>query len=274
MEKKGRGYHSRKALGLIYDKVSRSRIEFEPNWNSDFDQRVLKRFELSDDILKEARKVKRLYDTAVRRMVAQHNLSNEFELWSGFAMSRPSIGTEYKRQEELGHEYDTLKQRFREMCYEKAGGSSADKIDIFVAAMYRVTEQELKIALYEHDRGPLQEGDGNVVQPRRLVPRAMPLITFPWIFHWVLIRVALGGGHHPAKSLRAPMERETAHAKRVGNEAKGGIKEEEKGEEEEEEEVGEAAGCSASDVADSDEAEAVCCGGNPRLIKENISSGS
>ncbi|KAK5998750.1 RNA-dependent RNA polymerase 1 [Cladobotryum mycophilum] len=157
MEKKKSSYQTKKALGVIYDKVVKQTIQFLPDWERAFDQRVITRFELEHAILKEARKIKTQYDTAVRRILSQHNVETEFELYTAWVMSKPPIGSDYKRQEDLGREYDALKQRFRDICYEVAGGYDETKIDKFVAAMYKVTEEEIKIALFEHHRGPTND---------------------------------------------------------------------------------------------------------------------
>ncbi|KAL6857989.1 hypothetical protein ACO1O0_005435 [Amphichorda felina] len=205
MEKK-HSYPSKKVLGRIYDKISRQPVEFRPDWEDEFDPRILGRFKFDNEMLKAARKIKLQYDTSVRRILAQHNVGTEFELWTGFAMSKPAVGSDYKRQEHLGREYDALKQRFREMCYEAAGGHNPDKIDPFVAAMYKVTEEQIKIALFEHNRGPVNEG-GHIVGPRRLETRSMPLLSFPWIFHWVMIRIAQGAKYDGRNSMLAPARR-------------------------------------------------------------------
>lgn len=206
MDNKKTTYHSQKALGKIYDKVVNKVIQFNPIWDNPFDKRITKRFTLENDMLKDARKIKSEYDTSVRRLLSQHDLKTEFELWTAFAMTKPAIGTDYKQQEDLGHDYDALKHRFRETCYKAAGGQNREQIDPFVAAMYVVTEEEVKIALYEHNRGPIN--DGGVIQPpRRLDARSMPLISFPWIFHWVLIRIALAGKYNPETSMLAAARR-------------------------------------------------------------------
>ncbi|CAH0017760.1 unnamed protein product [Clonostachys rhizophaga] len=184
MEKKKGSYQSKKALGVIYDKVSRQSVEFTPNWANNFDERITKKFELSDDILRTVADVKKEYDISMRRLLTQHNIKTEFELWTGFAMSKPAIGSDYKMQEVLGKEYETLKQRFREICYQKAGGDSVEKIDPFVAAMYKVTEDQVKTALSLPEASEDSSGEEHT--------QIMPLITFPWIFHLNMIRIAKG----------------------------------------------------------------------------------
>ncbi|CCT70275.1 probable RNA-dependent RNA polymerase (RdRP) SAD-1 [Fusarium fujikuroi IMI 58289] len=188
MEKKN-SYNSRKALGIIFDKVKGKQVKFDPIWDSPFDQRIITKFELDRDILKSARKIKTQYDTSVRRLLSQHALKTEFELWTGFAMSRPAVGSDYKVQEELRREYTNLKGAFRQLCIDTAGSKSAEKLEPFVAAMYKVTDEEMKIALYEHHRGVIND-TGTLLQPRKLEPKSMPLISFPWIFHREMCRMA------------------------------------------------------------------------------------
>ncbi|CAH0039248.1 unnamed protein product [Clonostachys solani] len=195
MEKKKGSYHSKKALGVIYDKVSRQSAEFTPNWANSFDERITKKFELSDDMLRTVTDVKKEYDISMRRLLTQHNIKTEFELWTGFAMSKPAVGSDYKMQEVLGKEYETIKQRFREICYQKAGGNSPEKIDPFVAAMYKVTEDQVKTALSLPEASEDNSGEEHI--------QIMPLITFPWIFHWNMIRITQGDKYGSNESVLA-----------------------------------------------------------------------
>ncbi|KAK1252646.1 hypothetical protein MKX08_003833 [Trichoderma sp. CBMAI-0020] len=205
MEKKQR-YHSDKALGAIYDRVIKQTIEFRPDWENAFDKRILNRFQLDTAMLKSARQIKGQYDAAVRRILSHHNLDTEFELYTSWAMTKPAVGSDYKRQEELGREFDAIKDRFRALCFEAAGGRDDDKIDIFVAAMYKITEQEIAIALFEHRRGATNEAS-NLIPARKLETKSMPLISFPWIFPWVMIRIASDGKYDPKGSILAAAHR-------------------------------------------------------------------
>ncbi|KAF9772001.1 hypothetical protein IL306_010317 [Fusarium sp. DS 682] len=204
MEKKNK-YTSRKALGVIFDKVvdvANKEIKFDPIWDSPFDQRIIKKFELDRDTLKSARKIKTEYDISVRRLLSQHALKTEFELWTGFAMSKPAVGSDYKVQEELRREYNNLKARFRQLCIDAAGSKKAEKLEPFVAAMYKITDEEMKIALHEHHRGVINDG-GTLLQPRKLEPKSMPLISFPWIFHKEMCRIAVYSDLEQRSSLAA-----------------------------------------------------------------------
>lgn len=209
-------YRSNKALGVIYDKVIKKDFAFNPIWENSFDQRITKRFTLDNETLKAARKIKTQYDISVRRLLSQHDLKTEFELWTAFPMSSPATSSGYKFQEDMGQEYDALKHRFREICYEAAGGKQSEQVDRFVAAMYTVTEEEIKIALYEHNRGPINDA-GRIVPPRKLEARSMPLISFPWIFHWVLIRIALEGQYDPKASMLAAARKKEHHSQATGS---------------------------------------------------------
>ncbi|EHK43013.1 hypothetical protein TRIATDRAFT_225118 [Trichoderma atroviride IMI 206040] len=205
MEKQQR-YKSARALGAIYDRVIKQTIEFRPDWENAFDKRILNRYQLDTGMLKSARQIKGQYDAAVRRILSHHNLGTEFELYTSWAMTKPAIGSDYKRQEELGREFDAIKDRFRGLCFEAAGGRDEDKIDIFVAAMYKITEQEIAIALFEHRRGATNEAS-NLIPARKLETKSMPLISFPWIFPWVMIRVASDGKYDPKGSILAAAHR-------------------------------------------------------------------
>lgn len=208
MEKR-QTYISKKALGTIYDRVVRQCIQFRPDWDYAFDERILNRFQLDTAMLKSARQIKGQYDAAVRRILSHHKLDTEFELYTSWAMSKPAVGSDYKRQEELGREFDAIKDRFREVCFEAAGGRDDNKIDKFVAAMYKITEQEIKIALFEHRRGATNEAS-SLIPARKLETKSMPLISFPWIFPWVMIRVASDGKCNPKRSILAAAHRFTS----------------------------------------------------------------
>ncbi|KAG5929419.1 hypothetical protein E4U53_002455 [Claviceps sorghi] len=206
MEKK-RSYHSNRALGAIYDMVMKHNPKFNPSWEHAFDRRITERFEMDQNTREAVKAVKLQYDISVRRLLAQYEVGTEFELYTGWCLSKPKIGSDYKRQESLGHEYETLKQRFREQCYNLLDGDKPEHLDKFVAAMYMVTEEEVKAALKDVEdsvssdqfRAAVAEGDGSKA--------VMPLISFPWIFHWVLVRIAMGNSYKPGKAIMAAAQR-------------------------------------------------------------------
>lgn len=186
MERDKKSYQSNSALGQIYDRVKVG--EFHAAYEMPFDVRI---------------------DVAMRRLMGQHEAPvSEFEIWTTFILSKPRVGSDYKLQENVGREMAALKERFRTECKTAVAGNTGtqgitfsssmvnlEKLDRFVAAMYTVTNNEVRAVARErliskqNDNGG-QEG----VQ--------MPLISFPWLFHRELARVALGrdGDVRPLKA--------------------------------------------------------------------------
>ncbi|KAK0656443.1 RNA dependent RNA polymerase-domain-containing protein [Cercophora newfieldiana] len=195
MEKSRKGsYHSTTALGQLYDMVQREVFDVKEGYKLPFDDRILKRYKLPNEVLKKARRLKTQYDIAMRRVMAQLEINTEFELWTGFVMSKPRVGSSYKVQEKVGQESYALKKTFRDLCIKESGAVNGPR-DIenfgpFVAAMYRVTWEEVRIALNEAHQ-PHFRANGNVGK-RRISARSMPLISFPWLFHDVLGEIAGG----------------------------------------------------------------------------------
>lgn len=182
MERRHRSYKSHSALGLIYDRVGE--VSFNPIYENKFDQRILSKYKLEDTMLSKAREIKGRYDIAVRRLMAQREIETEFEIWTGFVLSRPRVGSGYKLSEDIGRDSSIIKQRYREEIYEAAGGSHIDVVGPWVAAMYKVTEEEVNAKRAEREARdpPIHfEDDGG-----------MPLISFPWIFHTQLGYIATG----------------------------------------------------------------------------------
>lgn len=181
-------YNSYKILGQLYDKVES--VSFIPQWQEPFDARILEAYELDDAMLKLVRQTKSKYDTAMLRIMAQQDIQTEFEVWSTFVLSKPRVGSDYKIHEEIGNLSDALKDRFRHVCIEHAGGKDFSVLGPFVAGMYKVTKEELDLALIECQQTKLV--GGRLVPKRNLVPKSMPLISFPWLFEKELARIATG----------------------------------------------------------------------------------
>ncbi|KAM3447989.1 hypothetical protein MY3296_008195 [Beauveria thailandica] len=203
MQRNDSMYPSHKALGKLYNRVAEENFDYIPSCEDDFDSRITQRFDFTDEILVSARNLKQQYDVVVRRLLKQFCVATEFELYSGWAMSRPAVGSDYKRQEDLGQQFDTLKQRFREMCIQEAGVAGGSKLEELVAAIYKVTEDEAKDFLAE------AEAEGEDLE---FAPKTMPLISFPWIFHWVLVKIAMGHSYQPSKTSLAAATRPTPMA--------------------------------------------------------------
>lgn len=181
-------YHSQKILGQLYDKVES--VDFVPQYEEPFDKRILRAYKLDNATLKAARQTKTKYDTAMRRILAQQDIKTEFEVWSTFILSKPKVGSDYKLQEEMAVITGALKDRFRSVCINTAGGKDFSILGPFVAAMYKVTKEELDIALAECRT--MRTVNGINVPKRRMRPESMPLISFPWLFEKELGRIATG----------------------------------------------------------------------------------
>lgn len=192
-------YRSYSALGQIYDRIKIE--EFHAAYEMPFDARILSRYQLEEDSLTKAREIKAAYDIAMRRLMGQHEAPvTEFEIWSTFILSKPRVGSDYKLQENVGREMAALNARFRAECMEAVTGNfqaegsalassmvNLENLDRFVAAMYTVTHNEVRAA--ERERSiPKPDGEGGSEEIQ------MPLISFPWLFHRELARVALGRG--------------------------------------------------------------------------------
>ncbi|KAI0011382.1 RdRP-domain-containing protein [Xylariaceae sp. FL0662B] len=181
-----KSYRSTKILGQLYDFVTM--IDFTPKYDGPFDERILRRYNISDDMLKNARIIKRQYDKAIRQIMNQREIKTEFEVWSTFVLTKPRVGTDYKMQETMGPIVINHRERFRTACIKVAGSRAPEVLYPMIAATYRATWEEVQIALRE-----TQEVDGlggREIPRRQSTPDAMPLISFPWIFEIELGRIA------------------------------------------------------------------------------------
>lgn len=187
---------SYKILGKLYDQVVK--IDFVPSYELQFDDRILNAYVLSYDLLAAARAVKAEYDAAMNRILAQHDIRTEFEVYSTFVMHHSNTTKDYKFHEEIGSIRDSLKDSFRKMIIGRVGQRDEAKLGPFIAAMYMVTKQELDAALEvlkskkakAKGKGRTRTIEGN---PLEFTPddiSGMPLISFPWLFPEILGRIA------------------------------------------------------------------------------------
>lgn len=176
-------YHSKKILGQLYDAVDR--VDFHPDFDMPFDKRVLDAgIEISDDIMQFTRELKVDYDLALKRIMAQHEIRTEFEVWSTFVLGHANLSKDYKFHEELGGITKTLKDRFQKECYDKVGSRDFDHIKPVAVAIYKVTNDEVMAAQAEFRKS---NPDTNV-KPK---PQDLPMISYAWLFPDILGRVAL-----------------------------------------------------------------------------------
>lgn len=202
-----KSYPSNSALGQMYNRIQVE--EFHAAYEMPFDVRVLSRYTLDEDTLAKAGEIKAAYDVAMRRLIGQHETPvTEFEIWSTFILSKPRVGSDYKLQENVGRDMAALKDRFRAECKIAVTGNiqtqsstfsssmvDLEKLDRFVAAMYTVTHNEVRASARERLMAK-QDIDGGPEQVQ------MPLMSFPWLFHRELARLALGrsGDVRPLKT--------------------------------------------------------------------------
>lgn len=190
MEKVGKKQHqiytSKKVLGQLYDQIER--IDFVPAFNAPFDTRILQAYTLDENILRSASEIKEEYDAHMRRIMAQQEIKTEFEVWSTFVLQHSNTSNDFKYHEQIGEISMALKDQFRLICYERAGGKDYKHIGPFAAAMYEVTAREVTQAVEECHRVQMVGG-----QPRPLREMSssnMPFMSFPWLFQDVLGKIA------------------------------------------------------------------------------------
>lgn len=211
-------YHSNSVVGKIYDSIGMNTedMEWHPAHDKPFDKRILSRYQLDNATMEKASEVKAKYDIAMRRLMGQHEAPvTEFEIWSTFILSKPRVGSDYKLQENVGRDVSALKERFRTLCIDIVKGveqkqsyvsctmADREKLDQFVAAMYTVTYNQVQAALRDRTM-PRVDDEGEAVEFQ------MPLISFPWLFHRELARVALGR-EGDVRPLRRPALAEVSH---------------------------------------------------------------
>ena len=182
-KEKHRSYVSHKVLGQLYDEVDR--VPFGPAWELPFDKRIVEAYEIHDQALLDlVNETKRLYDEAMRRLMTQHGIRTEFEVWTTFILEHNHENQDYKIQEELGEAVAGLNRQFQDMCYENAGTTPKDrdwdKLKLWVAAMYIATAEEVVAANEECESRFLVAGEW--VPKRYRDTETMPLISFPWLF--------------------------------------------------------------------------------------------
>ena len=185
MEKRGKSYHSNRILGRLFDAV---KLEgFEPCYDQKFDTRILNSMTPTDELKQQAAFLKHEYDLALQRIMTQHKIQTEFEVWSTFVMGHSKASREYKFHEEIGQLSKTLKEQFHQAIVDVVGGSTFEHLRSFAVAAYQLTAEEYETAVEKR-------GDNLKTEAK---PQ-MPFISFPWILADVLGKIASSAFVQPA----------------------------------------------------------------------------
>jgi RNA-dependent RNA polymerase len=181
MEKKGRNtYKSHKVLGQLYDAVDR--VAFVPKYDAPFDERILNACDPPVDVMHEAQELKHEYDTSLQRIMAQHDIKTEFEVWSTFVLDHSKAAKDYKFHEEIGQLSGSLKEQYYSAVVEKAGGKTWSQLVPWAVAMYRITKEEVEAMKLQ--------GNG----------ASLPFMSFPWLLQNTLIQIVKGVDNMASKN--------------------------------------------------------------------------
>ncbi|PGH12159.1 hypothetical protein AJ79_04453 [Helicocarpus griseus UAMH5409] len=181
--KKSSEYISRKILGQLYDIASSIDTHLRTEERPQFDERILNsNIEVDERLLGIATDLKEQYDADMRRIMAQHEIKTEFEVWSTFVLSHANMSKDYTFHEDLGRISSSLREKFRMLCYEKGGGKDFESLAPLAIAMYRVTSEQVDAAIAVRS-----DAFGDDIQARE---KNMPLISFPWVLQPILGMIA------------------------------------------------------------------------------------
>ena len=150
-----------------------------PNYRGQFDGRILNALQPSRAVCDQVEELKREYDASVRRIMAQHEIKTEFEVWSTFVLDHSKASPDFKFHEEIGNISKSLKEEFEEAIVEAAGGRTLDQLQPYAVAAYQLVRKEVLEALEEVKKGEREE-----------VPEQMPLMSFPWVLQETLGKLA------------------------------------------------------------------------------------
>jgi RNA-dependent RNA polymerase len=182
---KSKRYISRQVIGVLYDMVQPQ--PFVPQLEKPFDKCILDAYVLTDAHLEKARELKIDYDQQIRRVMVQHTIKTEFEVWTAFVMEHNREQHWYSLAEDLGNLMSSIKADFQAEVKEYLGLADSsymisekafETLGPFVAAMYTVTAQEVE----QWKENKLVSFDEDT--------KDAPLITYPWLFGRELGKIA------------------------------------------------------------------------------------
>lgn len=206
-KKKSPQYKSHKILGQLYDAVER--VAFEPNWEGTFDQRILTQPPPSDQVMDEVRVLKKSYDEGMRRIMAQHQIKTEFEVWSTFVLHHSKAARDFKFHEEIGQHAKTLKEQYYEVLVQLAGGREFGNLMPVAVAAYHITYDEVRQAqekmYHSSDTDLLSDSDCSD-HSGSSESVELPFISFPWVLQDVLGKIARSTVFGRGQNGRAPVE--------------------------------------------------------------------
>lgn len=192
MEKTGRRqYHSHKVLGQLYDRVKTA--DFKPNYDLSFDQRLLSAYEPTLEMYEKVQSLKVDYDNSIRRILNQHDIQTEFELWSTFVLAHSKGSRDYKFHEEVGQLSSSLKTEYYATLCDLAGGKDFDHLAPVAIAAYKVTQYQVQLAL-QMDKERAHEIGADEESPSK------PFISFPWVLQETLVKIASRSDESQPKS--------------------------------------------------------------------------
>ena len=178
MEKKGHPYRSHKVLGKLFDAVKK--VDFYPRYDLQFDSRILDAMIPPARAALEVATIKLEYDEALQRIMAQHKIDTEFEVWSTFVLDHSKASRDFKFHEEIGRLSKSLKDQYHQAVVDVAGGSTYEHLAPFAVAAYQLTNKQMMATLAAREKARKEIYE---------VPK-MPFISFPWLFGEVLGKVA------------------------------------------------------------------------------------
>lgn len=198
MEKKKKPYHSYKILGQLYDDVKKSvkRFGFTARYNLKFDRRIMALDRPDDSYFEQVEHLKHDYDMALQRIMAQHKIQTEFEVWSTFVIDHSKRSQDYKFHEEIGRISKSLKDEYRAELVKRAGGSDFDLLMPYAIAAYQLTAEQVTAALsvnQETQAGDYDDDDssGDEAELPGVPKPKVPFCSFPWLLSDVLGKTAV-----------------------------------------------------------------------------------
>ncbi|KEF58006.1 uncharacterized protein A1O9_05929 [Exophiala aquamarina CBS 119918] len=229
MEKKGRHeYRSPKILGKLYDAVER--VNFVPKLTDAFDRRILSHKPVPR-ILDVVKNMKTEYEESMLRIMAQHEICSEFEVWSTFVLNHSKAARDFKFHEEIGRHARTLKETYYEIFCDEAGGREFAHLAPFAVTAYHVTYEEVRQALSKDASKDSSTGSSSsstcpddiasssdsMSQPSpensESAMSDTPMISFPWVLQDVLCKIAIHTYLEDDLDLMSSEERERHDAK-------------------------------------------------------------